>query len=301
MIKSLTVTNHNNVSKKLILSRPDTSGIIVKDISGLGPPKAEINSGALATTNGIIVNSVRLGSRNIVLSLGMMWAPLIEDSRFLIYELFPIGQKITLDIETDRRTAQIQGYVESNEPNIFSNMEDTQISIICPDPCFYADSGGSTVFSGVKKMFEFPFANESLIEKKLIFGEILLDTRAILNYKGDVSTGTIITIHALGSADNITLYRPETKETFSIDTNVIVTLTGEPLQTLDDIIISTMPGDRYVLHRRKGVDTNIISSVKRNSTWFMLIPGTNTFGFMADSGEENLMVTFAYKNAYGGM
>lgn len=301
MIKSLTVTNHNNVTKKLILSRPETSGIIIKGISGLGPPKAEISSGALATTNGIIVNNVRIGSRNIVLSLAMMWKPLIEDSRLLIYELFPIGQKITLDIESDRRTAQIQGYVESNEPNIFSDAEDTQISIICPDPCFYADSGGSTVFSGVKKVFEFPFSNDSLNEKKINFGEILLDTRAILNYKGDVTTGVVITIHALGSADNITLYRPETKETFSIDTNAIVTLTGEPLKALDDIVVSTMPGNRYILHRRNGIETNIISSVKRDSTWFMLIPGTNTFGFMADSGEENLMVTFSYKNAYGGM
>lgn len=301
MIKSLTVTNHNNVSRKLILSRPDASGIIVKGISGLGPPKAEINSGALATANGVIINSVRLGSRNIVLSLGMMWAPLIEDSRLLMYELFPIGRNITLDIETDRRTAQIQGYVESNEPNIFSSNEDTQISIICPDPRFYAESGGSTVFSGIKKMFEFPFSNESLTEKKLIFGEILLDTRAILNYRGDISSGVLITIHALGPADNITLYRPNPEETFEIDTNVIMTLTGAPLQATDDIIVSTMPGNRYVLHRRNGVDTNIISSVKRDSTWFMLTPGTNIFGFMADSGEENLMVTFAYKNAYGGM
>lgn len=301
MIKSLTVTNHNNVSKKLILSRPDTSGIIVKEISGLGPPKAEINSGALATANGVIVNSVRLGSRNIVLSLGMMWAPLIEDSRLLMYELFPIGQKITLDIETDRRTAQIQGYVESNEPNIFSDMEDTQISIICPDPCFYADSGGSTVFSGVKKVFEFPFSNESLSEKKIRFGDILFDTRAILNYKGDISTGVVITIHALGDVGNVTLFRAESKETFRINVDIIEELTGHSLQVYDDIIISTVPGNRYVTHRRNGIDTNIISAVERDSTWFMLTPGTNIFGFITESEKNDLMITFSYKNAYGGM
>lgn len=301
MIKSITVTNPKNESLKLELARPELSGLIVRDVKGLGPPKIDVLTNTLSTTDGSLFSSTRAETRNIVFSLDMMFHPTIEASRLLTYQYFPIKKKIDMVFETDRRRATISGYVETNEPNIFSKEENTQISVLCPDPWFYELGESRSVFSGVRAMFEFPFSNESLTQKLIEFGEILVDTRAILNYDGDVDTGVTITIHATGDADMITLHNVDTYETMKIDTLKISTLTGEGLHQGDDIIISTVKGAKSAYLLRKGVYTNILSAIDKDSNWFQLSSGTNIFRFQAQTGEENLMVTFSYRNAYGGI
>ena len=120
MIKAITVTTPKGESLKLTLANPEESGLIVKSIEGLGPSKANINTTELATMDGSVYSSARTTERNIVLTLAMMFAPTIEDSRQKTYHFFPVKGKVKLVIETDNRQVQTEGYVESNEPDIFS-------------------------------------------------------------------------------------------------------------------------------------------------------------------------------------
>jgi hypothetical protein len=131
MIKSITITNHLNESIKLELGFPERSGFLIQEISGLGPVKADINVSELSNIDGSIYNSARLPSRNIVFKLVLLESPTIEDTRQKSYKYFPIKKRVRLLIETTNRTAEIFGYVESNEPIIFSRQETTQISIVC--------------------------------------------------------------------------------------------------------------------------------------------------------------------------
>lgn len=302
MIKSLTVINPKNEALKLSLREPEESGLYIQDINGLGPPKSDVMTTRLAAIDGSLFSSSRITDRNIVMTLGMLDSPTIEEARLRTYKYFPIKKEITLFFETDSRVASVSGFVESNEPNIFSKMETAQISIVCPDPFFYDIGVDNTVFSGIRPMFSFPFANESLTENKLVFGEFLLDTRAILTYNGDVDTGVLITIHALGPANNITLYNIDTSERFSIDMNRVANLTGETFHIGDSIIISTIRGKRYAFLLREGLYTNIISAIDKRSDWFQLTSGDNIFMFTDSEGEEaNIMITFSYRNAYGGI
>lgn len=301
MIKSITVTNPKGEQLKLDLRNPENSGLLVKSISGLGPPKATVNSTELATVDGSVFSSARAQQRNIVLSLAMMLAPTIEDARLKTYRYFPLKEQVSILVETDRRKAEAFGIVESNEPDIFSKDESTQISIICPDPYFYDIRRQETVFAGVRPMFEFPFANESVTEDLLQFGEITMDTRANLVYSGDAETGILITIHARNDAKNVTLYNVVTRESMVIDTDKIETITGIPYKQGDDIIISTTKGNRYVQLLREGVYTNIISALDKDADWFQLTAGDNIFNFVAEEGQDDLMVTFSYRNAYGGV
>ena len=85
--------------------------------------------------DGSVYSSARTTERNIVLTLAMMFAPTIEDSRQKTYHFFPVKGKVKLVIETDNRQVQTEGYVESNEPDIFSEAETAQISIL-PRPVF---------------------------------------------------------------------------------------------------------------------------------------------------------------------
>ena len=170
MIKSITVTNYLGDTLKMELSRPQLSGFIITAITGLGPGKSNINTTEISTNDGSLYNSSRVPNRNIVISLRYLGNDSIEDVRQMSYKYFPIKKKLRLLIETDNRLAEIDGYVESNEPEIFSKEEGADISIICPYPFFYsADGDGmqTTVFSGVEPLFEFPFSNESLSDPLL--------------------------------------------------------------------------------------------------------------------------------------
>lgn len=301
MIKSVTVTNPKGEVLKLELMDPESSGLVVQSITGLGPSKANINSMALATMDGSIFSSARATERNIVITLSMLPIPSVEGARQLTYKFFPVKKQITLLVETNNRLVETTGCVESNEPDIFSKQETTQISILCTDPYFYEAANNEMAFVGVQSVFEFPFENDSLTENLLEFGEIRLDTRANLDYEGDADTGVIINIHVSGEASGITLYNTVTRESMKIDTNKIAAITGIAPMQGDDIIISTIKGDKYVRLLRNGAYTNIIAALNKDADWFQLTNGRNTFSFTADRGENNLIITFNYRNAYGGV
>lgn len=302
MIKSVTVTNHNRESLTLDLYYPETSGLIIESIKGLGPPKASINSNEVATIDGGIFTSARMEQRNLVFTLAMMFDPMIEDARLRAYKFFPIKKPITLEFVTDYRHAFCSGYVESNEPDIFTKHETTQISIICPDPYFYELSQEEVAFSGTHPMFEFPFSNESITDNLIEFGDIRDDSRAVLNYKGDADTGIFITCHAMsGNAENLTIWNTDTREHMKIDTNKIMRLTGIHFGQGDDIEINTKIGEKYIRLLHEGKYYNIISCIEKDADWFQITNGVNTFAFTADYGENNLELTFTYRNAYSGI
>lgn len=302
MIKSIKVTNPKGESLVLDLFHPEKSGLIVRSISGLGPPKANINSTDLATADGALYSSARASTRNIVFNLQFMFAPTIEDSRQLTYKYFPLKKLVKIEVETDNRSLETSGYVESNQPDIFSKEETTQISILCLNPFFYDPNPSVTQFATVTPTFEFPFSNESISESLIEFGTINLDTRSTIDYFGDVDTGVLITIHALGSVSgSLTIYNVETQEKMVIDLAKIKTLIGKDYGSGDDIIISTVSGDKYVQVLHDGKYTNAIAAIEKLADWFQVSVGRNIFNFTVTKGIENLVMSFSYRNAYGGI
>lgn len=302
MIKSITVTNPKGESLELDLFHPEKSGLIVKSITGLGPPKANINSTDLATADGALYSSARASTRNIVFNLQFMFAPTIEDSRQLTYKYFPLKKLVKIEVETDNRSLETSGYVESNQPDIFSKEETTQISILCLNPFFYDPNPSVTQFATVTPTFEFPFSNESISESLIEFGTINLDTRSTIDYVGDVDTGVLITIHALGSVSgSLTIYNVETQEKMVVDLAKIKTLIGKDYGSGDDIIISTVSGDKYVQVLHDGKYTNAIAAIEKLADWFQVSVGRNIFNFTVTKGIENLVMSFSYRNAYGGI
>lgn len=302
MIKAVTVTNHLGESLRMDFSNPEGSGLLIYNIEGLGAPSANINTTDVATMDGALFNSAKLGTRNIVLSLYPLWKNTIEDARHLTYRYFPIKKKIKLEFETDNRTSYCYGYVESNEAEIFSELESIQISVICPNPYFYKSGDMELVdLSGTESLFEFPFSNESVTDNLLEMGEISpLMTRSVW-YEGDIDIGVLITIHAVGAVRDISVYNSTTREIMTIDTDKIATITGQAFGNQDDIIISTVPGEKYVHLLRNGSYINIINAVDKNAHWFKLQNGDNMFAITAESGESNLQAKIQYRNAYQGV
>lgn len=301
MIKSITVTNHLNESIKLELGFPERSGFLIQEISGLGPVKADINVSELSSIDGSIYNSARLPSRNIVFKLVLLESPTIEDTRQKSYKYFPIKKRVRLLIETTNRTAEIFGYVESNEPIIFSRQETTQISIVCPNPYFYSEGKQITSFTGFEKVFSFPFSNESLSDKLLIMGNILKNQMQTVLYEGDSEIGFNIEIHAIGTAKHVMLYNVNTLENMKIDTDKLIALTGQPIIMGDSIFISTIKGDKSIQLLREGVYYNIINCLDRDATWMFLRKGDNVFAFDAEEGGANLYFRIINQVIYQGI
>lgn len=307
MIHSFTVTNTLGDSIKIDLAEPEKSGFVIVSVTGLGPAKANIVTSEISTNDGALFNSARLNSRNIVFNL-LFWdtnsGESIEEIRLKSYRFFAPKKKLTLLVETDKRTAEIVGYVETNEPTIFSQSEGAQISIVCPDPYFYSagkDGTMRTVFSGDDPMFEFPFSNESLTESLLVFGEVQLKTSNVVYYPGDADTGVIIQLHATGPIEGISIYNTKTKDVMKLDTDKLTTIVGSAIQKGDDIIINTKRGEKSVTFVRGGTKTNVLNCLDRNSDWLYLVKGDNVFAFTATQNVENLQVVIENQVLFEGV
>lgn len=307
MIYSFAITNYLGDRIKLELGKPEVSGFLIKSVTGLGPVKANVNTTEVVTNDGSMFNSARLSQRNIVFQLAFVdtvYGETIEDIRQKSYKYFPAKKSVEIVIETDNRYVKIKGYVESNEPDIFSSQEGTQISIICPDPYFYSageDGNNVTDFYTIDPMFEFPFSNESLTDPLLIFGEIQIKTEGVITYYGDSEIGVVIYIHAIGPATNINIYNTETREVMMINTTKLEKLTGKGLVASDDIVINTTKGEKSITLVREGASYNILNCLDKNTDWFTLSKGDNIFAFTAETGVTNLQFRIENQVIYEGV
>ena len=302
MIQSLTVTNYLGESLTIPMMNSESTGFILHDMTGLGPPTASVNTSKVATKDGSKYNSARAEERNIVLPMYFTPIPTIEDARHRSYKYFPLKKPVILAFKTDNRECQIVGYVETNEPDICSDREGCQVSIICPNPYFSSIYDTVTSFSGVEAAFEFPFSNEDISKPYIEFGKIVVKAENIVRYGGDAESGVQIRIAASATVKNITIYNVDTRGTMHIYHDKLVALTGSGIVKGDEIIITTDKGSRSVTLLRNGKSTNILNAIDpRNDEWFSLTKGDNIFAYTADEGSDYLMFVVDHTTLYEGI
>lgn len=290
MIKSVTITN--NLGEELTITLSDIepeSGLFITEIEGLGPVKADINMTDLATQDGAKYNSSRATKRNIVMHLQFIHVDSIENARQLTYRFFPIKGRIVFRIETDNRIAEIDGYIESNEPSIFEEETGAEISIICESAWFRdasLDGIQEISFSDIVSLFEFEFSDDD--SPSIEFSSIEIKRENVITYHGETNTGFILRMYALGPFTNPVIYNNETLEKFKIDTNKVQSIVGSAIKAGDEIEISTIKNDKYVRFMREGRSYNILNALDVDADWFEIHPGDNIFSYTADTGELNI-------------
>lgn len=257
-------------------------------VGGLTPPAATINTAVIATSDGAVFNSSRLGMRNIVLTI----APLnsVEKSRINLYTYFKSKQYIKLYLENNTRSVWIDGYIESIDGDLYSDMEQMQISIICPDPFFKDTETGRYTFSNVVSLFQFPFAIEET--PGVPISELSEYVQIAITNNSDDETGVIIHMMVNGVVTNPTIYNMTTNENFSLNIS---------LQAGDEINIDTRRGKKSVTLTRNAVTTNILNDMTQDSEWLNLIVGDNVFSYTAASGSQNLDITVLLQPIYEGV
>lgn len=301
MILSVSVINPAGERLTMKLRNPEESGFNIYNITGIGPGEANVIVSDIATSDGAVFNSARAPSRNIVFYVKFQESPTIEDTRHRSYKFFPIKRPVQMIFETTNRTAAIVGYVETNEPVIFEKEEYAQISMVCPYPYFHNEFPVNVLFYEIIHMFEFPFSNESLTEPLLIFGEYRQELVTNIYYEGDADAGMTIRVHAIGPAKNLMIYKIGTNEAMRIDSARLIAITGSDIIANDQILISTVNGDKYIRLLRAGVYTNILNALDRNADWPQLTSGDNLLAYTADEGQENIRLEIQYSLLYEGV
>lgn len=309
MIKEIKVTNASGESMPMTLMSPDSSGLIVLGVDGLGPEKSTISLRANAMTSGSVFTAAKTPSRNIVLTLRFQETAMslpasvktIENTRLLTYRYFPTESRVRLDVTTDAGTYYIYGYVESNEVAIFAQYSGTVISIICPDPYFRTEDGLITGdITGINPMFSFPFANVGS-GAALIFGmRIFMEEFSIPVPYGVVNVGPTLILRAVGGQVNCPriFFRNPNDPTETYELGFVFNANLPPLEDGDYLEIVCERQNKSVtrfvaaaVNDEEPQFINYIGAVAYDSSWPVLRPGDNLFSYESDSPNIDAIIT----------
>ncbi len=259
----------------------NTDPIQIRDVQGLGPVKANVNTTPFGSFDGESYTGSSVGKRNIVLTLGLNpnWKDQsITSLRQLLYTYFMPKRSVTLHFFSDTMsTVKIDGYIEGFEPNMFSKDPEIQVSIICPLPDFVEIT--PITATGVVDDIDFG-AGSSAIQ-----------------YKGTVPTGFVLRIEEIAGTPaytgSFTIERsPNGPGMFIFEATV---------NTDQYVEMSSIRGKKYVrsTNLATGVTTNLLRSVNSFSKWIDLAPGENSVFVYNNTGGQKWTLT--YFNRYGGL
>lgn len=245
--------------------------------------------------NSMIDGAVYQGSvaehRNIVLRLKDLED--FPENRNALNRLFKEKSKGTLIFwEADADPRKIEYYVESLESTENHDVRLHEISLICPDPFFYDIDASSEEMASWVSAFTFPFASPST---GFVFG--YKDNSRIQTIQNDFAEdniGITIVLSCLGAVTNPSITHIETNSSIHIGHS------GKPFSMIagDVVTITTATGNKHVTLTRNGVTSEINHYLTEDSVFIQLMRGSNSFGFGADSGVNNLTITLEYTYKY---
>lgn len=257
---------------------PSDDPVMIRDIDGLGPVKSDIATTDSGASRGETYQGSATGKRNVVLTLGLNpdWSTqTVSSLRQLLYRYLMTGQWCKLRFNSDELpTTDIEGWVESFEPNIFSQDPEIQASIICPKPDFIEID--ATIFTGV--------VDDGTNQQ-------------VVNYDGSISAGFEIRVDrsvALPAYSGPVTIKVENSE--GIQTIIVNPVT---IDTVQSYKMSSVQGQKRVQTEAiaDGVITNLLKN--KSGDWPELQPGENLISVSADTPGQAW--TLAFFNRFGGL
>ena len=246
-------------------------------VTGLEPPKSQINLTKAVNLDGAIYNSTSIDTRQIVIILKLNRD--LENIRQAFYSLFNVGKTVELRLSNSQKAYSIEGYVDSIECNLFVMAELMQISIICPNPNFKilenTRSGAVEVSLGAQS------------DGWSKYTRITTNTSFELSFKMEFSFNTPATFFSFGVYDiTNSIYRHE-------------------IETGDKIIVNYSIRDFNIVRERNGTKQSIAADFE-TINFFQLKPSVeNLVIYGARNGETrvaNLIdATLFYNNEVRGI
>jgi hypothetical protein len=265
--------------------RAETDLIQIRNIEGLDPVNASVNTSPLGSVDGEAYVGSNVPSRNIVLTIRPNpdwdeWS--YEGLRRLIYSYFMPKRSTKLVFYSDDiPPVEISGIVESVEANLFSKDPELLVSIICPDPYFTA------------------------LVPEVITGQSVRSGGVVhtIDYDGNIEAGIHVKVSAVsGSAPTVIGIQigDPTISYFTVEASVSSSMYFEmssiPMQKFVQNVNLLPVGDTG-----SGVITNLLSKVhiEEGSAWPVLQPGESDFSVITDQGVQDWELT--YFERFGGL
>ena len=214
-------------------------------------------------------------------------------NRNALNRLFKEKAKGTLIFwEADASPRKIDYYVEKFNSSGEDPFREHEISLICPDPFFYDIDASTEEMASWVSAFTFPFSSTSA---GFVFGyQSNEKIKTIQNDIAEDNIGVTITITCMGNVTNPSITHIETGDRISIGHS------GKPFEivTGDIVTITTATGNKHVTLTHNGVTSEVNHYLTEDSIFVQLMRGSNSFGFNADSGLNNMSISIAYTFKY---
>lgn len=251
-----------------------SDGFSVRGIGGLGPVKATLVSSSFANMDGEQYQSARREARNLTFKLGLEpdWiTTTVDELRDRLYEFFIPKSEVTLTFYKDTGlVVKIVGYVETCEPDIFSDEPAMDVSVMCFDPDFWVPSTSS--FSG---------------------SSTSSSTDTNVQYDGTTDTGIVFTLNVDRTLTDFTIYHlPPDGELRQLD------FSGS-LVSGDVLTISTVKGNKGATLVHTGTSSSVLYAISPQSNWIEWQRGVNKFRVYAPGA--GVPYTVEYVPKYGGL
>ena len=292
IIRSATFTNMDDAINLIVDGA--CPGIVIEQIDGIYAFTGEVKTSPYSQTNGDRYKNTRAPKRNIVV-MGKIFDD-FWNNRQLMYRVFRLGSLGQFCYsEPDRSNRYADYYVESVDIDQDPYRGQFQISLICPDPFFYA--GQSEYIDLAAWVSDFTFEHNFLsIGEELGHRETSM-IKEIMNLNGVDGIGMKITLSSSGDVVNPYVYLYETGERITIGTADNPYTLGSSKQ----VEIDTTTGKKNIVQIANNVKTRINEYLDPNSSFFQLGAGINTIGYNAASGANYLNVHIEYKMRYLGV
>lgn len=228
--------------------------------------------------------------RNIVLTVQDLTNHVYN--RNLLAALFKSGEPGTLIFQEDAQQRKIDYYVESVNSTGQSGVRTYTISLLCPDPFFYAMEDVTVYMAAWIPNFKFIHEFVATGEE---FGYRSSERlQKITNQNAADNIGMTITITANGDITNPSVIRVESNEAITIGTAF------KPLNMVagDRVVINTADNDKHVYLIHENVTTEINEYLTEDSVFIQLMRGENDIGYNAESGVDNMVVQLTYRLKY---
>lgn len=257
---------------------PSDDPVHIRDIGGLGPVNSEITTTPSGTSRGETKQGSSVGKRNIVLTLGLNpdWAvQTVSGLRQILYAYFMTDNWVKLRFFSDEMpVTDIEGTVESFEPNIFAQDPEYQISIINERPDFIEID--ATIIRGA-------------VDDGTTWTEVA--------YEGTVSSGLELRVDR--SVELPAYSGPVTISVENFKGVQAIVVDPVTIDTTKSYKMSSVRGQKRVQNESL-VDEEVINLLKNMSgVWPELQPGENLInvsGFLPGQ-----TWTLAYFNRFGGL
>lgn len=253
----------------------------ILSVTGLNPPMSTLNETNVVGQDGVKFVGSKINKRAITFTIRVNHP--CEDNRAELLRFLASNNEITLHITTSRKDLYIDGKVEFNQYDIYTQSQTMMVSIICPYPYFrYTEERVTeSVISTGGLQFPVSFG----MYENIYFDDLeILDKLYVYNY-GQVETGLKIRVEFYTGVHNPVIYNVDNElEYFG--------LKGEFL--LGDVveIDTNVNAKERVVLIRNGQRIKILNRLIRGSKWFkiknVLVLKLNVSGYMTITNHDEL-------------